>query len=251
LKVLPKVVVFDDGDMKGQIEAIANYALQQKDVELIEKTKKITHNCKRLVQDGLISDDDRYAALRKDIIQELLNYEIHITKSTQDLERLKQVRAAIQEHNVFLQQQVTAYEQYLGNVRVNCATSSLSSLATTASIDPATPNPKVKPQPEPKPSSKKKGAVKLSHTQLEKDGVIITSEVPEERRSNIFFSFASNTPGTFDVVVMYKSRVISEIRLQLDELLEKQHNNAFELETDFLKLNVNLLIYLLNKTFIS
>jgi len=101
------------------------------------------------------------------------------------------------------------------------------------------------------PTHKKKGPFKFSHTQLEKDGVIMTSEVPEERRGNIFFSFSSASPGIFDVVVMYKNRVINEIKLQLDELLERQHNNHIEMETDFLKLNVNLLIYLLNKTFIS
>ncbi len=33
--------------------------------------------------------------------------------------------------------------------------------------------------------------------------------------------------------------------LQLDELLERQANNSFELETDFLKLNVNLLVSIL------
>jgi len=97
---------------------------------------------------------------------------------------------------------------------------------------------------------RKKGSHKFSHAQLEKDGVIVASEVPEEKRSSIFFSFSSSSPGVFEVLVMYKSRVISEMSLQLDELLEKQHNNNVELETDFLRLNVNLLIYLLNKTFI-
>jgi len=86
---------------------------------------------------------------------------------------------------------------------------------------------------------------------LQQDGVIIESEVPEERRSNIFFSFSSSVPGMFDITVMYKSRNISEMKLQLDDLLERQHNNNLELETDFLKLNVNLLIFLLNKTFMS
>lgn len=236
LKVLPKITVYDDGNLKGQIDSILQYAIHTKDMDLLDKTKKIQHNCKKLVQDGMLSDDDNYFSLRKDIIQELLNYELHITKSSQDLERLKQVRAAIAEHNVFLQQQLSSYEQYLVNVRANCGTS----------ISKPTAEPKKN-----KVENKKKGSVKFSHTQLEKDGVIVSSEVPDDKRSNIFFSFSSTTPGVFDVLVMYKSRIINEIRLQLDELLEKQHSNNFELETDFLKLNVNLLIYLLNKTFIS
>lgn len=68
-----------------------NFAVEKKDQDLVEKTKKIIHNCKKLVQDGLLSDEDSYALLRKDIIQELLNYETYIHKSTGDLERLKQV----------------------------------------------------------------------------------------------------------------------------------------------------------------
>lgn len=58
---------------------------------MIEKTKKIIHNCKKLVADGLLLDEDNYERLRKDIIQELLNYEAYIQKTSADLERLKQV----------------------------------------------------------------------------------------------------------------------------------------------------------------
>jgi len=50
---------------------------------------------------------------------------------------------------------------------------------------------------------------------------------------------------------MYRSRHIAKISLQLDDLLEKQHMGQLEFETDFLKLNVNLLIYLLNRDFVS
>lgn len=138
LKFLPKVIVYDDGNLKvidrsvnvymvratvrrigdwkeessvvslflslpfclthanvikqGQIDTIAAYAHQNRDMDLLDKTKKIQHNCRKLVQDGMLSDEDNYLSLRKDIIQELLNYELHITKSTQDLDRLKQVR---------------------------------------------------------------------------------------------------------------------------------------------------------------
>lgn len=55
--------------------------------------------------------------------------------------------------------------------------------------------------------------------------------------------------GNFTVSVLYKSRAISEMSLVLDELLEKQHNNQFEYEIEYIKLNVNLLIFLINKHF--
>jgi Ras GTPase-activating-like protein IQGAP2/3 len=245
LKTLPSITNEDNSDIKKQIELISGYANEKKDQDLIEKTKKIIHNCKKLVLDGLLAEEDNYAMLRKDIIQELLNYETYIQKSSTDLDRLKQVRAAIQEHNGFLQQQLSAYEVYLLNVK------SLSLPNTSSAGNTSTEKKKDKVDKEKEKKLKKKQSFKFSHTQLEKDGIIISSDVPDERRTNIFFAFASPNPGTFTVTVLYKNRVISEMNLQLDELLERQANNSFELETDFLKLNVNLLVYLLNKTFIA
>jgi Ras GTPase-activating-like protein IQGAP2/3 len=193
-----------------------------------------------------------------------VDYDAQITRTNADLEKLKAVLSSIQEHNEFLKQQYVAYKEYLNNVRENCS-----------SANTKTSGKKVKE------SNAKKGPFKFSHTQLQKDGIIIESEVPEERfsiffffhflclfiplilslfffllffcfrRSSIFFSFTAVAPGIFNVAVMYKSRTISSMSLQLDDLLERQQNNQLELETDFLKLNVNLLLFLLNKTFVS
>jgi len=180
----------------------------------------------------MISESDGYAKLRKDTVQELINYDSQITKTTTDLERLKSVLASIHEHNEFLKQQYVVYKEYLANVRENCSSTNVKSKKDKDSIT-------------------KKGPFKFSHAQLQKDGIIIESEVPEERRSSIFFSFLATAPGMFNVAVMYKNRTISNMSLQLDDLLERQQNNQLELETDFLKLNVNMLLYLLNKSFIS
>jgi Ras GTPase-activating-like protein IQGAP2/3 len=168
----------------------------------------------------------------------------------------------INEHHAFLSAQLDAYKEYLANVRQNCSTGSKKSS---------------KKESKKAVALKRKGPFKYSHAQLEKDGIIIESEVPDDRyvwscvcgrvavcitrcslvlsllhrRSAIFFAFSCNSPGIFDVTVMYRSRHIAKISLQLDDLLEKQHMGQLEFETDFLKLNVNLLIYLLNKDFIS
>jgi len=219
----------DDKDIKLLLEEAQKYAMDKKDFKLAEKIKKIHSNLKKLVTDGIVSEEDNYSKLRKDTVQELINYEAQIQKTNTDLVRLKTVLKNIHEHNEFLKQQYEAYKEYLTNVRQKTASN-------------------------PKGSGKqimKKGPFKFSHVKLQQDGVIIESEVPEERRSNIFFSFTCNTPGVFEVTVMYKNRNISELKLHLDDLLERQHNNNLELETDFLKLNVNLLIFLLNKSFMS
>jgi len=228
--VPPAISAKTENDIKVVLDLAAKYALEKKDQSLAEKVKKINQNCNKLVSEGIISESDNYAKLRRDTIQELVNYEGQIQRTNSDLTRLKSVLKSIHSHNEFLKQQYEAYKEYLANVRQNCSS-----------------NEKEKG----KGKTKKTGPFKFSHTKLEQDGVIIESEVPEERRGNIFFSFTSVSPGLFDVSVLYKNRNISEMKLQLDDLLERQHTNNLELETDFLKLNVNMLIFLLNKSFMS
>eukprot|EP01114_Cavostelium_apophysatum_P006458 TRINITY_DN1777_c0_g3_i1.p1 TRINITY_DN1777_c0_g3~~TRINITY_DN1777_c0_g3_i1.p1 ORF type:complete len:766 (+),score=273.66 TRINITY_DN1777_c0_g3_i1:272-2569(+) len=230
IKSLPRMPPNTADDINALLDEAQKYAMEKKDKDfkLADKIKKIHANLKKLEAEGVITQEDNFAKLRRDTVQELVNYEFQIQKTSTDVDRLKNVLKNIHEHNEFLKQQYDAYKEYLNNVRQNCS---------------STPN---------KPSkAAKKGPFKFNHVKLQQDGVIIESEVPEERRSNIFFSFSSSVPGTFDVNVMYKNRNISEMKLQLDDLLERQHNNNLELETDFLKLNVNLLIFLLNKTFMS
>ena len=48
------------------------------------------------------------------------------------------------------------------------------------------------------------GPFKFTHAQLERDGVIVESEVPENRRNNIYFIFTSPIPGTFIIALHYK-----------------------------------------------
>jgi len=230
MRSLPSLSNKAENDIRVVLEEAQKFAMDKKDFKLAEKIKKIHSNCKKLVAEGIISEEDNYAKLRKDTVQELLDYESQIQKTNSDLIRLKAVLKSIHDQNEFLKQQYEAYKEYLANVRQNCSSTPKQAKAS---------------------KSVKKGPFKFSHVKLQQDGVIIESEVPEERRSSIFFSFSSSMPGIFDVTVMYKSRNISEMKLHLDDLLERQHNNNLELETDFLKLNVNLLIFLLNKTFMS
>eukprot|EP01118_Nematostelium_gracile_P001607 TRINITY_DN11670_c0_g1_i1.p1 TRINITY_DN11670_c0_g1~~TRINITY_DN11670_c0_g1_i1.p1 ORF type:complete len:753 (-),score=217.16 TRINITY_DN11670_c0_g1_i1:66-2324(-) len=233
IKALPPHISFQTAEYNLQtvLDQAVKHAKDRKDQILIDKVKKIEQNCAKLVAVGIINPNDNFAKLRKDTVQELVNYEAQIQKTAGDLDRLKSVLKSIHGHNEFLKQQYEAYKEYLNNVRQNCSSNAS--------------------EKEKKGKAKKTGPFKFSHTKLQQDGIIIESEVPEERRNNIFFSFSSLSPGLFDVTVMYKNRNISEMRLQLDDLLERQHNNNLEFETDFLKLNVNMLIFLLNKHFMS
>lgn len=71
-------------------------------------------------------------------------------------------------------------------------------------------------------------------------------------RPNIYFNFRSPVPGSFLIGLHYKGRdkPIVEVDMKLDDLLEKQQANEQELELEYVLLNVNKMLHLLNKTFI-
>ena len=247
IKALPDIKGAKTQDIPSTLDLARQIAFKSQNAPLAEMINNITTNIGDLVTAGLIREDDGYAQLRKDAMQELLNYEKQVDKSNADINLLSQVIGNIREHNTFLQQQLEVYKEYLENVRQNCSSSK--------PVAKKKPEKTKKKSPSSSSSSsssaRKLGPVKFSHNLLEKDGIIIESEVPAERRSSISFSFTSPNPGSFEIEVLYKGRRIAELSLELDELLERQHNNQLDLELDFLRLNVNLLIYLLNKNFLT
>jgi Ras GTPase-activating-like protein IQGAP2/3 len=225
-------------DIKVTITEARDHANRTNNPKMMEMVKQFVANCAQLVEAGVMSEADNYATLREDAIQELINYEQQLEKTEGDIVRLKEVLRSIHEHNHFVQQQLEAYKEYLNNVRASCSGSKKE---------------KSKKEKSAKKSKKVKGqgSAKFSHKSLENDKIIVKSEVPSERKSGIQFSFSVTQPGMYRVKVLYKGRFVSDMMIHLDELLEYQHNNVQTIEVEFLTLNVNLLIYLLNKHFMA
>jgi Ras GTPase-activating-like protein IQGAP2/3 len=204
--------------------------------ELASNCAAIESNCQKLVQLGILKEEDNYDRLRVDAFAELKNLEQQLNQVESDLQRLSAVLKNLHEHNHFLQQQLKAYKEYLENVRKNCG-----SPATAKFVDMrlflysflifiyflAVRNPEKsakKDKSSSKSSSsapapvKKTGPFKFSHKQLEADGVIMESDVPQERRSGITFSFTCSTPGIFDIAVVYKFKNITSMQVSFSFL---------------------------------
>eukprot|EP01116_Phalansterium_solitarium_P011261 TRINITY_DN26892_c0_g1_i1.p1 TRINITY_DN26892_c0_g1~~TRINITY_DN26892_c0_g1_i1.p1 ORF type:complete len:756 (-),score=243.85 TRINITY_DN26892_c0_g1_i1:278-2545(-) len=239
IKALPKPSdEKDESDPKRLAElAIAHATRKGKDdTDLRDKATECLANYEKLLATGSMSASEICSKLRLDAMKEAVDIEVQIEKSAADHDRLQDVLRSILKHSEFLKQQNDAYKQYLANVRESCSTD--------------------KKDKKSKRSSSKaqlKGPYKYEYKKMEAEGIIIESEIPADKRSGISFSFSSKEPGVFDVAVSYNRRHIAEMDLQLmlDDLLERQQNNKLEYETDELKLNVNMLIYLLNKLFVA
>lgn len=193
---------------------------------------------------GVIDKGDHFSLLRDEVEQELVHLGSLKEKVLEETKKLDEVFRTIRDHNNYLVGQLETYKSYLHNVRS---------------------------QSEGKQRKQQKqqvlGPYKFTHQQLEKEGVIQRSNVPDNRRANIYFNFTSPLPGTFVISLHYKgvfvdhkygvpadigagrNRGLLELDLKLDDLLEMQKDNQEDLDLEYVQFNVSKVLALLNKRF--
>ena len=200
-----------------------------------------------LQESGYITREDNFAVLRDDIEQELVHLGSLKEKVLEETSRLQDVYKTIGDHNAYLISQLDVYKSYLSNVRNQSG---------------GNRNPKKTEKATPL------GPYKFSHQQLEREGVIQRSNVPENRRANIYFNFTSPQPGNFVISLHYRGgarhaqpddifltsatgrhRGLLELDLKLDDLLEMQKDGQEDLDLEYVQFNVSKVLSLLNKRF--
>lgn len=243
MRAIPRRLELADVDARRLLGQIAQWATTGGNQEVLERISKVLANCKQLVAMGMLSEDDNYARLRKDLADDVLNIDARIKRVQADLERLRAVFRTLVQRNEFGMSQLAVFQAYLENVRLTAT--------MVASKGRKEKAPAASKEKQPQPQLASTEPHKFTHQALVKDGVIISSQIPEDKRSNTVFQFSMSSPGVFDVQVLYRSREIAVMKLHLDDLLERQSNNEVQIETDFITLSVNLLLYLLNRSFLA
>ena len=231
-----------------RLDRIAEAAATTKnDSVMVRKGIRAMELLSQLQEMGVVDKEDGFGLLRDEVEQELVHLGSTKDKVIEETRKLDEVYRTIREHNMYLVSQLDTYKSYLHNVRS---------------------------QSEGKSRKQEKkqvlGPYKFTHQQLEKEGVIQKSNVPENRRANIFFNFTSPLPGTFVISLHYKgkflhwsiklylqltnystgrNRGLLELDLKLDDLLEMQKDNQEDLDLEYVQFNVSKVLALLNKRF--
>ncbi|KAI4149236.1 MAG: hypothetical protein LQ340_004734 [Diploschistes diacapsis] len=212
-----------------RLEKVAEAAATLKnDAVMVRKGIRCMELLTQLQEFGVIDKSDQFGLLRDEVEQELVHLGSLKEKVIVETQKLDEVYRTIRDHNTYLNGQIETYKSYLHNVRG---------------------------QSEGKQRKTQKhqalGPYKFTHQQLEKEGVIQKSNVPDNRRANIYFHFQSPTPGTFVISLHYKgrNRGLLELDLKLDDLLEMQKDNQEDLDLEYVQFNVPKLLALLNKRF--
>lgn len=156
-------------------------ATLRKDALMVPKGIRAMELLSQLQELNVIDKSDGFSMLRDEVEQELVHLGSLKEKVVDETKKLDEVFRTIRDHNSYLVTQLDTYKSYLHNVRS---------------------------QSEGKVRKQQKhqilGPYKFTHHQLEKEGVIQKSNVPDNRRANIYFNFTSPLPGTFVISLHYK-----------------------------------------------
>lgn len=143
--------------------------------------------------------------------------------------KLSTALEALNEHHELLQDRLDMYGQVLQMTRQKLASS------------------------KKKSKNNKKKKKKFTHKQLVEMGVIVHSNVPGAAQGSVSFNFFPNddAEGSFTITATVRSVEADTCNIFLDDLLEQQERNLPTLDIDQVTLNVNMLIHLLNKNFLT
>lgn len=206
-----------------KLHYIAETAGTGKDAQLVHKGIKVKEMLRELEEAGVIDRRDNHQLLVEEINNELTHLGDLKLKVVEELQSLESVYKTIIDHNNYLKSQLESYKAYLQNVRMQTTPgggSSKKNQVVGIGVEVADPKACKKAN---NAKSTVQGPFKYTHQQLEKEGIIAETEVPENRRNHIFLTIASPLPGTFIIALHYKGRdkPVLEIDLKLDDLLEK------------------------------
>lgn len=230
-----------------KLNMIAETAATAKDAQLVHKGIKVKEMLRELEEVGVIDYRDNFQLLVEEITQELAHLGDLKLRVMEELDSLESVFKTILDHNNYLKSQLESYKAYLQNVRIQSGNGAAGNNKQVGIGVEVTDG---------KATTKKKvvqGPFRFTHQQLEKDGVIAESAVSEHLKSQMFLTVLSPIPGTF-IISLYckgRDRPVLELDLKLDDLLEKQQENAQFLDLEYMKLSVSKTLQLLTKTFMT
>ncbi|KAF4571136.1 glyceraldehyde-3-phosphate dehydrogenase 1 [Pleurotus pulmonarius] len=225
------------------LASIAERAATTKDSTLVRKGIKVKEMLRELEEQRIIDRSDGYRLMQEEVAAELVHLGNLREKVLLETKSLEAVYKTICDHNNYLRSQLEQYKAYLQNVRLTATKDK----GSTTGVGVVTVGGKEK-----KPTKAVVlGPYRFTHAQLEKEGIIVESNVPDNRRPNIYFNITSPSPGTFIIALHYKGRekAILEMDLKIDDLLEKQKDNKHLLDLEYVQLNVPKVLGLLKKVF--
>ncbi|XP_067087113.1 ras GTPase-activating-like protein IQGAP2 isoform X3 [Osmerus mordax] len=208
---------------------------------LEQKKRKVLRNLRSLEQAGLASGANGYQDLINDIAKDIRYQRRYRQRRKAELVKLQQTLSALNSKTAFYQDQTNYYDTYIRTCLDN-----LNRKNARRSI-------KLERKGEEKGSKKwKQQSLKYTAARLHEKGVILEIEgLQTNQFKNVMFDISpSEEVGDFEVKAKFMGVEMEKVQLHFQDLLQLQYEGVSVMKMfDKAKVNVNLLIFLLNKKF--
>ncbi|XP_066938179.1 ras GTPase-activating-like protein IQGAP1 isoform X2 [Macrobrachium rosenbergii] len=217
----------------------SNSFLSETRHSLHEVKTRLSHNLRRLENQALVSRADSYQALLTAIAGDIVNQRQHKVARRMELQRLLVTAKQLDEKEKFYKDQLESYQTYLKTCLANIA-------ARNKNVHECSKAGGEK--------GRSKQAVKYTAIKLKEKGVLLEIEdLPEIQMKNVLFEIAPlATTGIFHVQVKFMGVPMEFVEIDIQDLLQQQYEGV-SVKRMFakVKVNVNLLLHLLNTKFYS
>uniref|UniRef100_A0A8C2DZT1 IQ motif containing GTPase activating protein 1 n=1 Tax=Cyprinus carpio TaxID=7962 RepID=A0A8C2DZT1_CYPCA len=198
------------------------------------KKDKIKSNLQRLGELGKVHPEKKYQDLINDTSKDIRNQRRYRQRRKAELVKLQQTNAALNSKTNFYNVQIDYYNQYIKTCMDN--------LASKVSKKPG----------DNKAKKSKQVSQKYTAARLHEKGVLIDIEdlQPNQYKNVIFEISPSEVVGVFEVKAKLMGVHLETLMLEYQDLLQLQYEGVAVMKLfDRATVNVNLLVFLLNKKF--
>ncbi|NWQ87747.1 IQGA1 protein, partial [Burhinus bistriatus] len=205
-------------------------------LNLQEKKDKIKTGLKKLAELGTVNAKNKYQELINDIAKDIRNQRRYRQRRKAELVKLQQTYSALNSKATFYGEQVDYYKSYIKTC--------LDNLASKGKVSK-------KPR-EMKGKNSKKISLKYTAARLHEKGVLLEIEdLQVNQFKNVIFEISpTEEVGDFEVKAKFMGVQMETFMLHYQDLLQLQYEGVAVMKLfDRAKVNVNLLIFLLNKKF--
>ncbi|KAJ7311371.1 hypothetical protein JRQ81_006990, partial [Phrynocephalus forsythii] len=205
-------------------------------LSLPEKKEKIQAGLKKLTEAGLVHPTHGYQELINDVAKDIRNQRRYRQRRKAELVKLQQTYNALNSKATFYGEQVDYYKSYIKTC--------LDNLASKGKVSK-------KPR-EMKGKKSKKIFLKYTAARLHEKGVLLEIEdLQAGQFKNVIFEIGpTEEVGDFEVKAKFMGVQMETFMLHYQDLLQLQYEGVAVMKLfDRAKVNVNLLIFLLNKKF--
>ncbi|KAJ5079232.1 gtpase-activating protein [Anaeramoeba ignava] len=209
-------------------------------LKMNNKIKHLLSNIKILIRERVILPENDFQKLHFDVQDILSNIKETHSKIFEEINLLEKVHSYLLLQRKPLQTKKDSYPQYLANINVELQTK------------PTLVNRSKSMKMNPKSRVLKKQFFEKTHEELEKSGVLVSSAIPEERQEFVYFVFRkTEKTGIYllDVMVQQKKEPLETLTLLMRDLLQDRLNSKKNFDLEYLKLDVEKMIKLLEEYF--